>query len=172
MKPVTIDNLDIKEHIRWAQDRKILDATIVQESQHIAPYPDISGMSAIFSSQLEELFDLEIGMHPWANFAPPQNAFLFAKRFFSHRLFPNIHWKEQDEEESEEEEEREEEEEGQKNSSEDLIQVILSVQQFTDQSFSLFEKDKNTILSLLESIRSIDDMLAQIYGRRLQYQKG
>lgn len=168
MKPVTIDNLDIKEHVRWAQDRAVLDTRIVSESQSIAPYPDIIGTSAIFSSQLEELFDWEKGMHPWANFVPPQNSYLFSKRFFSHRLFPNIHWKDQEEKDNDEKDNEEEEE----NPSKDLIQHILRIQTRHNHAISLFEKDKSCILSLLESIRSIDGMLAQISGRKLQYQKG
>ncbi|HEY2809774.1 MAG TPA: DUF5399 family protein [Rhabdochlamydiaceae bacterium] len=172
MKPVTIDNLDIKEHIRWAQDRAILDSSIVQESQSIAPYPDLVGISVIFPSQLEELFSWARGMHPWANFTPPENLFLFAKRFFSYRIFPHISCKdfsdEEDREEKNEDEEKEESDERRK----DLIQQVLAVQKNAKQTHALFEKDKSCILSLLESIRSIDDMLAQISGCKLQYQKG
>ena len=169
MKAVTIDNLDIKEHIRWAQDRAVLDTSIVQESQQIAPYPDILGISAIFPSQLEELFDWEKGMHPWANFTPPENLFLFSRRFFSHRLFPHIYC--QDYPEKQDDAQDNQEEKG-KDKGNDLISTVLATVKGANQSHALFEKDKNSILSLLESIRSIDAMLAQIAARKLQYQKG
>lgn len=169
MKPVTIDKLDIKDHIRWAQDRAIHDTSLVKESKEIAAHPDISGTSAIFSSQLEELLAWEKGMHPWANFVPPENHILFHKRLFSYKLFPHISSEEQEDSEEEEKEEEEPEEKVLKKAK-NLIQHVIALQQSARDS--LFEKDKNSILSLLESIRFIDGMLAQIMSRKLQYQKG
>jgi|GEM_PF-1974765 len=171
MKPVTIDNLDIKEHIRWAQDRAVLDASYVQESKEIAAHPEITGTSVIFSSQLEELFAWEKGMLPWANFSPPSNISLFHKRLFSYRLFPHISSEEDEEGESEQQKQDEEEEKALRRAK-NLIQQVLAIQKTQNQSHSIFEKDKSSILSLLESIRFIDDMLAQISSRKLQYQKG
>jgi len=174
MKPVTIDNLDIKEHIRWAQDRAVLDATYVQESKEIAAHPEITGTSVIFSSQLEELFAWEKGMLPWANFFPPHNLSLFHKRLFSYRLFPHISSEEdkEDQEDESEQQKQDETEEKALRRAKDLIHQVLSIQKSYHQSHALFEKDKSSILSLLESIRFIDDMLAQISSRKLQYQKG
>jgi hypothetical protein len=175
MKPVTIDNLDIKEHIRWAQDRAVLDTTFVKEAKEIAAHPEITGTSAIYSSHLEELFAWEKGMLPWANFSPPQSISLFHKRLFSYRLFPNISSEEQSEEEdspNEDQQEQEEQEERALRRAKDLIQLVLAYQKSNQRSPTLFEKDKGSILSLLESIRYIDEMLAQITSRKLQYQKG
>jgi hypothetical protein len=175
MKPVTIDNLDIKEHIRWAQDRAVLDASYVQESKEIAAHPEITGTSIIFSSQLEELFAWEKGMLPWANFSPPHNLSLFHKRLFSYRLFPHISSeedKEKEEGESEQQQQQDEAEEKALRRAKNLIRQVLAIQKNHNQSHSIFEKDKSSILSLLESIRFIDGMLAQISSRKLQYQKG
>lgn len=178
MKPVTIDNLDIKEHIRWAQDRAILDTSFVKEAKEVAAHPEITGTSSIYSSHLEELFDWDKGMHPWANFSPPHSISLFHKRLFSYRLFPNISSEEGSEDEDksaadqEQQQEQDEQEERALRRAKDLIQHVLALQKSSDQSHSLFEKDKSSILSLLESIRFIDDMLAQITSRKLQYQKG
>ena len=174
MKPVTIDNLDIKEHIRWAQDRAVLDAALVQESKEIAAHPEITGTSVIFSSQLEELFAWEKGMHPWANFSPPINLSLFHKRLFSYRLFPHISSEEnkEDDDKPSEDPSPENAEEKVLKRAKNLIQEVLAIQKNQNPSTSIFEKDKSSILSLLESIRFIDDMLAQISSRKLQYQKG
>jgi hypothetical protein len=175
MKAVTIDNLDIKEHIRWAQDRAVLDTTLVKESKEVAPHPEITGTSVIFSSQLEELFAWEKGMLPWANFSPPHNLSLFHKRLFSYRLFPHISSEKSDEDEQsdrDDQQQQDEQEEQALRRAKNLIQQVLAIQKSASATSSLFEKDKSSILSLLESIRYIDDMLAQISSRKLQYQKG
>lgn len=175
MKAVTIDKLDIKDHIRWAQDRAAFDINHVQESKEVAPHPEITGTSIIFSSQLEELFSWEKGMLPWANFSPPQNISLFHKRLFSYRLFPNISSEENTDDEEEtasDQEQQDEQEERSLRRAKDLMQFVIAIQKSANQSHSLFEKDKSSILSLIESIRFIDDMLAQISSRKLQYQKG
>jgi hypothetical protein len=172
MKPVTIDKLDIKDHIRWAQDRAIHDTSIVKESKEIAAHPDISGTSAIFPSHLEELLAWERGMLPWASFSPPENHILFHKRLFSYRLFPHISSEEDGESEKQEREEEDDDDLEEKvlKKAKNLIEHVIAIQQ--DARDSLFEKDKNSILTLLESIRFIDGMLAQIMSRKLQYQKG
>lgn len=175
MKAVTIDKLDIKEHIRWAQDRAVLDATLVQESKEIAAHPEITGTSVIFSSQLEELFAWERGMLPWATFSPPENIALFHKRLFSYRLFPHISSEKDDDEENESEQDLSQQDDFEEHTlkrAKDLIRHVLALQKTSHQPSSFFEKDKSSILSLLESIRYIDDMLAQISSRKLQYQKG
>src|SRR6185503_616314 len=153
MKPVTIDNLDIKDHIRWAQDRALLDITLVKESKEVSAHPEITGTSIIFSSQLEELFSWEKGMLPWANFSPPHNVSLFHKRLFSYRLFPHISSEENTDEEenaSDDQEQHDDQEEHVLRRAKNLIQEVIAIQKSAAQSPSLFEKDKSSILSLLE----------------------
>jgi hypothetical protein len=164
MKAVTIDQLDIKEHVRWAQDQNAFDVTLVTESHLVAPHPEIMGMSIIYPSKFEELFELQKKNVSWACFSPPTNFQAFNKRFFSYRLFTNIHW--------EDEEEGEEKEEDKDSPSDNLIVEVLKVEKMGDQPSSLFEKDKTAILNLLESIRWVNDLLKQISARKLQYQKG
>lgn len=167
MKGVTIDKLDIKDHLRWAQDQEVLETAYVTEASLVAPHPEILGMSMIYPSKFEELFELQKRNQHWAAFSPPKNYHLFGKRFFSYRLFPSIHW--EDEKESQEEEFQENFEQ-QENS--DLIQVVLRIKKLGNQTSTLFEKDKSAMLSLLESIRWINKLLQQINARKLQYQKG
>ncbi len=157
---VTIDNLGIKEHLRWAQDQEVLDSVYVTEASVVAPHPEILGMSVIYPSRFEELFDLQKKNQHWASFSPPKNFHLFGRRFFSHRLFPSIDW------EDAKDDEREEESQGQ-----DLIQALLEIEK-GNQHESLFEKDRATMLGMLQSIKWISQLLKQINGRKLQYQKG
>jgi hypothetical protein len=164
MKAVTIDQLDIKDHVRWAQDQQEYDISFVNESHLVAPHPEILGTSVIYPSKFEELFELQKKNVPWAFFAQPRNFHLFGRRFFSYRLFPSIYWEDYDEEENDDSNEEP--------ASDDLIQEVLKIKKIPHQIQSLFEKDKSTILSLLEEIKGIDRMLRQINARKLQYQKG
>jgi hypothetical protein len=163
MKAVTIDQLDIKDHVRWAQDQESYDISFIKESHLVAPHPEILGTSVIYPSKFEELFELQRRNLPWASFTPPNNFHTFSKRFFSYRLFPNIYWEEEDEEESSE---------GENPNQEDLIQEVILAKKIGGQTQSLFEKDKCTILSLLELIKWVNHLLKQINARKLQYQKG
>ena len=95
MKRVTIDRLELKDHVRWAQDREVYDPTFIDEAMVIAPHPEFAGLSAIYSSKMEELFDLQKRNQHWAAFAPPDNFHFFSRSFFSYRLFPS--WKEGEE---------------------------------------------------------------------------
>ena len=164
MKAVTIDKLDIKDHMRWAQDQEVLEIAFVTEASVVAPHPEILGMSMIYPSKFEELFELQKKNQHWAAFSPPKNFHLFGKRFFSYRLFPSINW--------EDEEEGGEGSENQTGPDQDLIQAVFRIKKLGNQTPYLFEKDKSAMLSLLESIKWINNLLKQITGRKLQYQKG
>ena len=162
MKRVTIDQYDIKEHVRWAKDQAACDSTLVHTSATASLYPETGATSSIYSSELEALFQWEKGMHPWATFSPPENLFLLNKRFFSYRLFPHI--------ESTLEEEMEEESD-QEEKKKSLIDYIRALSRAKDPR-ALFEKDKKSILSLLEAVKEVDAMLALIFSSILRYQKG
>lgn len=172
MKAVTIDNLDIKDHLRWAQDQEVLEKALVTEAAIVALHPEILGMSLIYSSKFEELFELQKRNQHWAFFAPPINFHLFSKRFFSYRLFPGIHLANKEEESSQEGEQQEEEQEEGAAFDRDLLQAMSRIKKMSPQNASLFEKDKSAMLNLLDSIKWINDLLKQIHGRKLQYQKG
>src|SRR5438128_1675553 len=141
MKAVTIDNLDIKDHLRWAKDQEILDVSFSHDAGVVALHPEVMGMSMIYSSKLDELFELQKKNQHFAHFAPPLQFHLFAKRFFSYRLFPSIHW----EDEKKEEDEKEESKHGagtELDINHDLIQAIIRIKKLGNQASSLFEKDK------------------------------
>lgn len=158
MKPsVTIDQLDLKDHVRWANDQSIYDVTFIKDSEIVAHHPEILGTSAIYPSKLDELFEMQKKNLPWAAFESPKNFHMFSRRFFSYRLFPNIYW----------EEEKTEDEE---DTHQSLKQQVIDLQNPDEQS--IFEKDKTVILNLLDSVGWINHLLKQINARKLQYQKG
>ncbi|MES2121971.1 MAG: DUF5399 family protein [Chlamydiota bacterium] len=171
MKRITIDQLDIKEHIRWAVDQETYDASYVNESTQVALHPEIISSSHIYPSKLEELFELQKRNMPWASFAPPHNFFLFSKRFFSYRLFLDIHCEDKSEESSDEENNEEPSEEEQL-LHHNLMTQVKHQSKFEGQSSVHFEKDKSTLINLFESIEWVNGLLKQISARKLQYQKG
>ncbi len=171
MKRVTIDRLELKDHVRWAQDREVYDPTFIDEAMIIAPHPEFAGLSAIYSSKMEELFDLQKRNQHWAAFAPPDNFHLFSKSFFSYQLFPS--WKEGEENaEDQRQNPDESEEEEEPDPSQHLTRLVKTLQNFTSHSPRLFEKDKTLVLNLLDSIQWVNELLGQINGKKLQYQRG
>lgn len=168
MKAITIDNLDLKDHVRWAQDQAVLDPTYLKEAQAIAQHPEYLGMSTIYASQWEALFEWQKRNLHWASFTPPLKYHVASRRLFSFRLFPSIYWSEEEEEESNEDPLEHQEKEPSAN----LWKQVANVATFSHQPSVLFEKDKTTILNLLESIKQINGMLAHVSARKLQYQKG
>ena len=149
MKGVTIDQLEMKDHVRWAKDQSHLDVSLIKEAELIAHHhPEILGTSVIYPSKLEELFELQKKNLHWASFEPPKNFHLFSKRFFSYRLFPNLDWEEEEEEEKDQDQE--------------LMEEVAKAQ----------SPDKDAILNLLKSVGWISRLLKQINARKLQYQKG
>ncbi len=167
MKAITIDNLDIKDHIRWAQDQTILDPTYLAEAQSIVHHPEHMGMSTIYTSQWETLFEWQKRNLPWASFSPPLKYHVASRRLFSFRLFPSIFWSEDEEESSEDAPDQHE-----KEPSNDLWKQVINIAAFPNQPSVLFEKDKTAILNLLESIKHLNNLIAHISARKLQYQKG
>lgn len=159
---VTIDNLSIKDHLRWAQDQQILESAYSTEASIVAPHPEVLGMSMIYPSKFDELFDLQKRHQHWACFSPPEDFHLFRKRFFSYRLFPSIDWEDNEEnpEDSEEQQDL------------DLIHAINQIKALGDQASSLFDKDKSAMLGMLESINWINKLIKHVNARKLQYQKG
>lgn len=110
MRPVTIDQLDIKIHERYAKDQQQLDTKYIKESTAIAAYSEIVGTSSIYPSNWEILFELQIKNISWAAFCPPLRYTLQSNRFFSYQILPTIYLRDElDEEEESEEEEKENE---------------------------------------------------------------
>lgn len=163
MKSVTIDQLDLKDHVRWAQDQ--IDYDPIFSDRNTLPHAEIAGISSIYSSKTEELFELQKRNQHWAAFSVPEEVNLFNKSLFSYSLFPYITIG------NEREEEEEEQDESQGNR-QNLVQLVRDIQNFTPQSNRFFEKDKTAILNLLDSIGWVNQLLVQIHGRKMQYQKG
>jgi hypothetical protein len=166
MKAITIDNLGIKDHVRWAQDQALLDPVYLAESPLAAHHPEILWTTSIHSSKWEELFEWHNRNLPWAAFTTPDKYHLVSKRLFSYRLFPTIHWEEESDESDDSDQEEQEDEMS------DLVKQLIQLKKFPNQPAALFEKDKSAMLNLLNVIKYLNSLLRQINTRKLQYQKG
>lgn len=168
-KATTIDNFDIKIHERYAQDQVALDKTFIVESALLSAHFEITGTSSIYSSKWEELFELNIRNIPWAAFTPPPRYHKQAKRFFSYRILPTIYVEDEDEETGEEQQHEESEE---KKRAKEILKKAHSAKKGASEDPYLFERDKSTIINLLQSVVHLNKLLTQVYSRKLQYQKG
>lgn len=155
MSRVTIDNLDIKVHERYAQDQLQLDNKYITESQAIGRQTDFAATSSIYSSQWEILFGTHLVNVSWAFFCEPPKYNAQRNRFFTHALCPIDMQDDQGEKDKEDEEEEENE----------LVQKVIQAEKFK-------ESDKAAILNLFESMKLLNGILAFINAKKLQYQKG
>lgn len=165
----TIDNLRIDAHQRYAKDQNDLDPRFVTESSAVSPHAEIAGNSAIYSSQLEQLVQSYMGTQPWGSFHPPTGYFMQTNRFFRSRLFPQSN-KSMLQHDNEKEKDGQEQDQDDENPLIELLEKTYAARASTPHPKS--ERDKGTLISLLQEIGRIDGLLAYITSRKLQYQKG
>ncbi len=142
MKSVTIDNIGVQAHRRYAKDKAELDPTFLTEPLLLVPHVPSNSLSAIYSSKWEELFDLK-GNSSWANFSPPPEFHLASSRLFRFDTFRPF-WDTDAE------------------SSFESTKTLISSEW----------EDHPTINSLLDAIEKIQALLFLVHSRKLQYQKG
>jgi len=167
MNSITIDKFDIKVHERYAKDQEKLDPGFIKDAHTIPPHSEITGTSIIYASKWEELFETQMRNISWAAFPPPPKFTIQARRFFSHRIIPSIHLGDETADEEEQQKQDEEREKEQKN----LFEAILEVGKEKKTTIHT-EKERTVVLSLLDSIKMLNKLLAIINARKLQYQKG
>lgn len=162
MKAITIDQLGIETHERYAKDQEVFDPTFIKEA---APHSQILGTSSIYSSEWEKLFACNLGSHPWAAFASPPQFFPLSRRgFFSFSLAPSLGKTLEVREEEENQSKKVEAFLEQKNR---LLHAKLP-----HRAGATLEKERSTLFALFLSMENLNDLLQEINSRKLQYQKG
>lgn len=161
-KGITIDQLGIENHNRWAVDQEKLDLTHIRDSNLIPDHSEIAGTSSNYSSKWAELFDFQSTYITWAAFVPPPNYEKQRNRFFSFDITPKFRWLETDDEE------------GGERSKQQLEECKERLKSKKPQALhpTLVKRDQSALLNLLDSMKSIHDLLREIQGKKLQYQKG
>jgi hypothetical protein len=168
MERVTIDNIGMPAHNRYAKDKALLDPIFLTEPQLIAPHVPNNSVSSIYSSKWEELFDIQKKNLPWAVFSPPPHFLSRSHRLFSYHFFVCLA---QDEDEGEPSDEENEDSSLFEKKKKALSQ-LMQLQRAKEDVLLLFEKDRSCIVSLLDAIEKLERLLAHIHSRKLQYQKG
>lgn len=166
-KALTIDNYGVPAHQRYATDQLNLDLTLIHDASLIPVHSDAAVGKSTLASKWEELFETHLHRHPFANFCPPPRYMMMRNRFFSYAISPEFSWLDQEEaEDGDEEEKKEEQREAEiykKKIQEKGSDVVPS---------ALFEKERSTLLKLIDAIQSLNGLIKDIHARKLQYQKG
>ncbi len=161
-KGITIDQLGIEIHNRWAADQEKLDAKYINESNFIPDHSEIAGTTPIYFSKWAEIFDIAPNYITWAAFVPPPDYEKQCNRFFSFDITPKFRWLEQEEDEEEEKPKKQL----------DKIKRRLKSNKPAALHQTLVKRDQNALINLLDSMKSIHDLLREIQAKKLQYQKG
>lgn len=185
----TVDNFDIKIHQRYAADQANLDKKYITDSVNAGPYFEVVATTSTYSSKLATLLESNKRNICWAAFPEPAEFSSQRNRFFAFQILTNFHWIDDHEREEDETLEYEEEqgdlsEERKKELQQKILRdeklVLIYVNELisrieelekTADSRRLFEKEKTCMLNLINCIRYLNSMIAQVKTRRLQ-QKG
>ncbi len=164
-QPVTIDNYDMKTHERYATDQSTVDLKYIEDSDFIPTHFLLARGESTITSKWEELFETHLHRHPFATFIPPSGFSIMRNRFFSHSISPEFDWANTEDNEDEDTNEDE------RQYVEEYKEKILSEKSKTIPA-AIFEKDKNALLNLFDSIEMLNGFLKEVHARKLQYQKG
>jgi hypothetical protein len=168
MPPRTIDNLGVEVSTRYAEDKQILDETLVKESRSIPMQTEIMVTAPSFSSEMEALLHGQLTHITWASFIAPAYYFEQRKRLFTYQLIPSM---------------------GSDDKKESQALKILSKlhslsdeydqekkdkrQQYEEEkALEEGEREKKILTSLLNTIAFFDKLIIEINSRKSQYQKG
>lgn len=154
MQSVTIDNLDIKNHVRWASDQQEFDPIYIQEAQEVAIHSELLGSSVIYAAQWDLLFEWQKRNRPFAHFEPPKKYRLASRRMFSYRILPDMDAL------------------GDSEAEEKRVWHLIDLPCFKRYPLHLFEKEKTAVIGLLRSMQFLNSMLEKIAALKLKYQKG
>ncbi|VHO01999.1 DUF5399 family protein [Candidatus Rhabdochlamydia sp. T3358] len=166
MPPRTIDNLGIEVSTRYAEDLRELDQKLLIEARGIQEQTEIEITHPFFLTELEILLEPQ-KQQTWATFTPPQGYSELRKRFFMFQLIPSL---------------------GSEEKHETQTQKIVSLKTFSrkkrddqqqeeesdhsDPEKEYHEKEKKTLISVLQTIMHLDKEIQEINARRGQYHKG
>ncbi len=166
MTPRTIDNLGVEFSTRYAEDRQKLDEKMVSESRSIPLQTEIDVTIPSYSSEFEQLFEMQKRNIFWADFHAPTGYYEQKKRLFTFQIIPNIGSEDKQETQLDriksriQRQEEEDPERKKKRSWEE------------EREEQEKEHEQKALLKLLQKILLLDKYLVDINARRNQYQKG
>ena len=162
VKPRTIDNLGLEASVQYAENQKLYDARLMEESRLVPQRSQTPSVKPYVPIEVDQYFTIGRGSS-WALFTPPPDFFIYGDTLFSHQIIPSLGPQEKQEADAEKLEHLEdylskEQKRGKKRESKD--------QQEQDQ------RERETILAMFKVLKDLDKVLALINSRRNQYQRG
>jgi hypothetical protein len=157
-KPRTIDNMGIETSSRYARDKAVHDPKLIEDARFIPQKTEVSVVKPYLSAEFEHY--LAPGkLTLWASFAPPPEYLAYGRPLFSYQLIPSLGSYEKQEDDADKLE---------------ALQDTLnkSFQEGKQDGQQEEEKERNTLLFLLQTIGKLDRALSLINARRNQYQRG
>ncbi len=160
IKSRTIDNLGIETSSRYARDKAQLDTKLIEDSRFIPQKTEVSVVKPYLPTEFEEY--LRPGtLTLWASFEPPPESLAFTKPLFSYQLIPSLGGYEKQEADSDKLE-----------ALEDTLNKSFKEGKRDNQEQQEDERERKTLVSLLQIISKLDRTLGIINSRRNQYQRG
>lgn len=153
-KPRTIDNMGIETSSRYARDKAQLDTKMIEDSRFIPLKTEVSVVKPYLPTEFEEY--LSPGkLTLWASFSPPPDYLGYGKPLFSYQLIPSLGGYEKQEADTDKLE---------------ALEDALSKEKGSEQQEE--ERERKTLLGLMQMINKLDRTLVLINSRRNQYQRG
>ncbi len=157
-KPRTIDNMGVDASSRYARDKAQLDSKLIDDARFIPQKTEVSVVKPYLPSEFEEYLNAT-KVILWASFSPPPDYLAFAKPLFSYQLIPSLGGYEKQEADSDKLE-----------ALEDTLNK--GFREGGGQQQHEEERERKTLVHLLQTIGKLDRTLSLINARRNQYQRG
>ncbi len=155
-KPRTIDNMGIETSSRYARDKAALDPNLIEESKFIPQKTEVSVVRPYLPTEFDEYLSPD-KLTLWASFSPPPEYSGTGKLLFSYQLIPSLGGYEKQEADSDKL---------------DALEDSLNKGFKEGRQNQEEEKERKTLVHLLQTIGKLDKTLSMINARRNQYQKG
>lgn len=155
----TIDDLGVETSTRYAQDRALLDETLVDEARGVSSQTVVTTTMPAYSSEFDALFQLDQRGLRFAQFTPPPSYFTSRRRLFAEQVVPALGSMEKHDAQLEKLSSFGAHEVEQKKALQSPL--VGEVQQ-----------EQQILLTLLTKIKSYDEQLIDINSKRAQYQRG
>ncbi|HSX11270.1 MAG TPA: DUF5399 family protein [Chlamydiales bacterium] len=159
-KPRTIDNMGIETSSRYARDKSTLDSKMIEDARFIPQKTEVSVVKPYVSTEFE-MYLAPGKLILWASFAPPPEYLSYGKPLFSYQLIPSLGGYEKQEADSDKLE-----------ALEDTINKSFKDRQDEGHEQQEEERERKTLVGLLQTIGRLDRTLTLINSRRNQYQRG
>ncbi len=170
MPPVTIDKLGNEVSIRYAENSKA-DQKLLKEAQDIRGQTEIDITHPSFIAELEMLFPIQ-KQQTWATFIPPVGYFEQKKRFFGFQLISSLGSEEKHEKQVQKIISQSKTLPRKKRNNQQGDQDNQQGEPDNNPEKEYHEKEKKTLVSVLQTIMYLDKEIQEINARRGQYHKG